>query len=84
MLFVMVQLMCLIWQIVKMFLVANFMICHKIDAHASIYINVEYRTILFTTTFEWPIMEECVFKQTYYMKVYPEVSDFTARTKNSK
>jgi hypothetical protein len=60
------------------------MTCHTFDAHAAIYINIKYRTVFFTTVFWWPIMEECVFKQTYYMKVYPEVCDLSARTKNSK
>jgi hypothetical protein len=60
------------------------MTCHTFDAHSAIYISIKYGTILFTTVFWWPIMEECVFKQTYCMKVYPEVSDLAARTNNSK
>lgn len=30
------------------------------------------------------LLWKSVFKQTYYTKVYPQVSDLTARTKNSK
>ena len=44
------------------------MTCHTFDAYAAICIDINYRTILFTTVFWWPIMEECIFKQTYYMK----------------